>query len=122
MSDFIFGFGLFIAALSVFGLLRPRQLMNAVVHTVNQSWGLAFAVGIRLALGAAFLVSADQVAQPVFITVLGWLMLASAAAIAIMGRERMVRFTRYWAAKDDAVMRAWLVFGVVFGLAVAWAA
>ena len=71
MSGFIFGFGLFIAALSIFGLLKPRQLMNAVVHTVNQPWGLAFAVGIRLALGAVFLVSADQVAQPVFITVLG---------------------------------------------------
>ena len=92
MSGFIFGFGLFIAALSIFGLLKPRQLMDAVVHTVNQPWGLAFAVGIRLALGAVFLVSADQVAQPVFITVLGWVMLASAAAIAIMGRERSIRW------------------------------
>lgn len=122
MSAFILGFGLFIAALSIFGLVRPRQLMTAVVHTVNQPWGLLFAVGIRLALGILFLASVEQVSQPVFIRILGWLMLVSAAAIAVMGRQRMIRFVQYWAAKDDNVMRAWLVFGIVFGLAVAWAA
>ncbi|MBT8061914.1 MAG: hypothetical protein HKO64_03975 [Xanthomonadales bacterium] len=122
MSWLVFGFGLFIAALSVYGLLQPRKLMSMVTNTVSKPWGMAFAIAVRLALGTLFLLAAPQVSQPVFIEILGWLMIAAAAAIALMGRQRMIRFTDYWAAKTDAAIRAWLVMGVLFGVAVAWAA
>lgn len=122
MSRLVLGFGLFIAALSVYGLLQPRKLMSMVTNVVRKPWGMAFAIAVRLALGTLFLVAAPRVSQPVFIEILGWLMIAAAVAIALMGRQRMIRFTDYWAAKGDTAIRAWLLAGVVFGIAVAWAA
>lgn len=122
INDLIFGLGVMIAVLSVYGLLRPNQLMSTAESVIRKPWGMYFAVGIRLLLAALFLAGAENAAKPGFITTMGWLMLAAAVGIVIMGQQRVVRLMQYFSTRGNLFIRSWLVFGIVLGLAIAWAA
>ena len=102
-------------ALSLFGLYSPDRLLRMVSGVVEQSWGIHFAVGIRLVLGAALIVVAATSRFPVIFEVLGWITLAAAIGLVFFGRERMRALVAWLAARPMSIVRTWLVFGAVFG-------
>ena len=86
-------FGLIIIALSAWGLIEPKTLAKKVLDQFNRPWGLYLAVGVRLVLGALFVMVADETRFPTAFRFLGYLMLIAAALIPLIGRQRITRLS-----------------------------
>ncbi len=114
-------FGIMIIALSAWGAIAPKTLVNIVLDAFNRPWGLYFAVGVRIALGALFVMAADETRFPGTFRFLGYLMLIAAALILVIGKQRLSRFMTWLQAKPPVVLRIWLIFGLAFGAFVVYA-
>ena len=114
-------FGIMIIALSAWGVVAPKMLTNMVVDAFNRPWGLYFAVGVRIALGALFVMAADETRFPGIFRFLGYLMLIAAALILVVGKQRINRLMTWLQAKPPVMMRMWLIFGLAFGAFVVYA-
>ena len=114
-------FGLIIIALSAWGYFVPKTLAKIVLDFIDRPWGIYLAVGVRLALGALFLMAADETRFPGTFRILGYLMLIAAALIPLIGKQRITRLMRWFHAKPPALMRIWLIFGVAFGAFIVYA-
>lgn len=108
-------FGMTVTAMSAWGIFQPRALTQVVLQTWRKPWGMAFAVGVRLVLGAACILAAPGARYPLFYEIFGYLALAAAVAIPLIGKARLDRFIGYWADSPPALVRAWLLLGLVFG-------
>ena len=108
-------FGLIIFALSAWGFFAPKTLARIVLDQFDRPWGLYLAVGVRLVLGALFIMVADETRFPAALRFFGYLMLIAAAMIPLIGRRRISRFMEWLQSKPPALMRIWLIFGVAFG-------
>ena len=122
MITLIKAFGILIIVLSLWGLVFPEKLAGNVTSTVRKPWGPGFAVIVRVALGALFIVAAPQTGNPVIFKILGYLMLVAAVLILVLGRDRLARMTAYIAGRGASTLRAWLLLGLAFGAAVFWLA
>ena len=109
------GFGVLIAVLSLWGIAEPRRLMSMVSGAVDQSWGLVLAVGVRLLLGAALILSAPVARFPLTFTVIGWVSVVAAIALMFMGRELIRQILGFFSGRSDTFVRLWVVLGVLFG-------
>ena len=114
-------FGLIIIALSAWGLIEPKTLAKKVLDQFNRPWGLYLAVGVRLVLGALFVMVADETRFPTAFRFLGYLMLIAAALIPLIGRQRINRLMEWLQSKPPALMRIWLIFGAAFGAFIVYA-
>ena len=108
-------FGLLICGLSAWGVFTPRVIMRLVTELMDGPWGIGIAVVVRLVLGAALIIAADGSRYPLAFEIIGWLAIVAAIAIVIMGRSRLKSFVSRIAGFSDAMLRVWLVGGVVFG-------
>lgn len=116
MKYIILVFSALVCAMSAWGIVQPGKLIKLVVNTWSKPWGLPFAVGVRLLLGAACLLAADITRAPLLYSAFGYLALAAAIAIPVLGKARIDRVILYWQDRPAAVMRAWLAVGLAFGL------
>jgi hypothetical protein len=116
MAILIVLFGILIVGVSAWGMVAPQALTRMVLGTWRKPWGMAFAIAVRVLMAAIFLFAANETRFPGVFRIIGYLALFAAVGIAVLGRERMDRFIDYWLGKSMAVMRAWLGFGIVFGL------
>ena len=114
-------FGLLIFALSAWGFFAPKTLAKKVLDEFDRPWGLYLAVGVRLVLGALFLMAAEETRFPTAFRFLGYLMLIAAALIPLIGRQRINRLLEWLQSKPPALMRTWLIFGVAFGAFIVYA-
>ncbi len=114
-------FGLIIIALSAWGVFAPKTLAKKVLDQFDRPWGLYLAVGVRLVLGALFVMAADETRFPTTLRFLGYLMLITAALIPLIGRQRISRLMGWLQSKPPALMRIWLIFGVAFGAFIVYA-
>lgn len=101
--------------LSVFGLVAPLRLTRMVRGAVEQAWGIYLAVGARLLLGGALIVAAATSRFPVLFEILGWVALAAAVGLALLGRGRLRALMGWIEGLPVPVLRVWLVFGALFG-------
>jgi hypothetical protein len=97
------------------GLVSPARVLRFVEQTMAASWGIVFAVGIRLVLGIALLVAAPASPYPLAFTVVGWIAITAAVGGALLGRRRLQRFTQWWIDHfGPAGTRAWLAIALAF--------
>ena len=115
-------FGLLIILLSAWGLMTPKSLIALVLGVWKRPWGIYFAVAVRIGLGILFVMAADQTRYPEAFRILGYLMIFVAAAILVTGRERLDKFMRWWQEKSPVFIRSWLIFGLLFGVFIYYAA
>ena len=109
--------GVTITVLAAWGMFVPEKLMAMVASTMNRDWGIYFAVFVRLVMGVALILIAPGTPMPVVFSVLGWIALAAALGVAVVGRERIRRLMAWWADRVSAsVTRLWLLFGMAFGV------
>lgn len=117
LAPFIVGLiGCLITAGAVFGLAFPDKLLRAVSSVWAKPFGLPFAIGVRLIFGAALLLSAPISRLPIVFEGLGYISLAAAVAIPILGRSRLDRLIQWFAQLPPVVTRVWLVFALLFGV------
>ena len=120
MTIIIAIFGLLIAALSVWGFVSPKRMIDKMLEYWHKPAGIYLAIGARVVLGVLFILAAPDTRWPIVFEVLGWLMLVAAVLIAILGKERLTRFIMWWVEKPPAGVRAWLVLGFVAGLLIVY--
>jgi hypothetical protein len=115
MNIAIIAFGLLILVLGGLGVVRPPALVGIVERLTGSAAGLYVAFAFRVILGLLLLAAAAGTRFPVAIRVLGIVVLISAAAIPIIGRERLHRLTTWWARRPATVIRATSLFACAFG-------
>lgn len=108
-------FGALIVVASLWGMVAPHALVGLVRRVAANDAGLGFAVGIRVVLGAALITAAQVSRFPMTFTVLGWIAIVAAIGLLIIGRGRMTRLVSWVARWSPTAIRAWLVFGLLFG-------
>jgi len=108
-------FGLAVFVLSIWGMFAPLKLIDLVKSVANRKGGLYFAVIVRVILGAALIVAAAASRFPTTFEVLGWLTLAAAVGLLLVGRRGMSRVIAWFERCSPALMRAWLLLGLAFG-------
>ncbi len=111
----VLAFGAFMCAVSLWGMLAPKKMMQLVNGVMDKEWGIYFAVIVRLLLGAALILAASGSRFPEFFEILGWIAIIAAVGILLMGRERLRRFVGWFNRLSPTVIRAWLLFGIAFG-------
>ena len=103
-----------IAALSIWGLLQPGKLIRFVGDVAGRPGGIQVAVLVRLVFGVALLLAAPGSRYPLVLNLLGWLALAAAVGLAIMGRARLRRFIGWFERLSNLAIRCWLLFAIAF--------
>ena len=98
----------------VFGLVAPKGLIGVVNQVVSKPGGWLFAVVIRILLGAALLTAAQASKFPLAFTVLGWIAIAAAIGILLLGPSRMQRIVHWVERLGPTGIRAGFAFGAAF--------
>ena len=109
-------FAIVIVLLSLWGIVFSDRLMGMVRSVMDKSWGMPFAIVVRIILGVALLLAASVSKYPLLFKVLGWLALIAAAALPIIGRQRLITLLNWFQSLPDWVIRLWLIAGVMFGM------
>lgn len=108
-------FGLMIGLLSLWGMVAPDKLIKLVSNVATNPNGLPAAVTVRVVMGAALLVAAEAARFPTTFMVLGWIVIAAAVGLLIMGSARMQKLVEWVGRWPQSLVRIWLVFGAIFG-------
>lgn len=108
-------FGVLIVGMSLWGIFAPQALIGVVVQTWRKPWGMAFAIAVRVVMGIVFILAAEATRFPLFFELFGYLAIAAALGIALMGRDRVDRLINYWQKKSATLLRCWLLLGVALG-------
>ena len=116
VCQFIVGaFGIVIAVLSIWGMVVPERLIGMVTGVMARPAGMRIAVGARFLLGFALLVAASESMFPTVFGVLGWVAIAAAIALPVLGRSYINSLLAKAAAWPPLAIRTWLLVGVAFG-------
>jgi hypothetical protein len=108
--------GISLCGISAWGFYAPQKLVQWTKDAVDAMWGIHFAVIIRLLLGAALLTAAPTATFPTAFLVIGWIAIAAAVGVLLMGRERLRKFLNWWIERfSPPVIRAWLLIAFAFG-------
>jgi hypothetical protein len=114
-QGFVVFFGAVLVLACLVGIVSPVTLMQRVSRVMTRRGGLVFAVVVRLVLGAALLLAAARSRWPVLFQVLGWLTLAAAVAIPLIGRARITSLVDWIQGFHPVMVRVWLAVGLLFG-------
>jgi hypothetical protein len=107
--------GILVCVYSGWGIFAPQRLMQMVSGVMAKDWGIHAAVAVRLLLGSALIIAAPASRFPLIFQILGWVAIAAAVVLALMGRDRLRRFVSWFERISPLMMRVWLVFGLAFG-------
>lgn len=109
-------FGIAVCVLSVWAMIVPQWLRRLVRTITDQAWGYYAAAAVRVLLGLALIFAAPVSRLPIAFQVVGWLAIAAAIGLLIIGQGRLSKLVEWFNRLSDTVFRAWLVTAVVFGL------
>ena len=115
-------FGALIAAFAATGVASPATLLRAVSSFWSDGRGMWIAVVMRLVLGALLIVAAPDCRFPGAVRVLGFISIAAAVALPLIGTERVNTLVTWWTARPFSFIRAWSLLGVAFGAFLVYAA
>ncbi len=107
--------GIAVCVLSAWGMYATDKIWNLVNGAMEKDWGIYVAVIARLVLGAALIIVAPQSRFPLAFEILGWFAIVAAVLILIIGRDKLRRFVAWFQRFSQAMIRAWLLFGIAFG-------
>ena len=122
MTSIVALLGIAVAAMGLLGVVRPGDLMRIVENVWATRTGFHVAIAVRLALGAVLIAAAPDCRFPVAVRVIGVISVVGAAVVAVMGRERLRAFVRWWMAFPAGIIRSWAAFAFAFGAFLVYAA
>ncbi len=102
------------AATGVFGLVRPQEL-SALLLGSSPGVLLYAGAGLRAVLGVIFLLAAPSCRFPRTMVALGYVALAAAAAVLLLGAARIEGLVQWWFRQPEAVIRSAYGGTVLFG-------
>ena len=119
MLTIIAAFGILIVFGCTYGMANPAGLL-ALVGRFADAKGYAFAIGVRVLLGAASILAAPDSLMPVFLYAIGALSLIAAAVLMMVGVSGYRRILDWVSGFQAPMLRLWLIFGLLFGVALIW--
>ncbi|MGK2924903.1 MAG: hypothetical protein ACSLE2_04725 [Lysobacterales bacterium] len=108
-------FGMVICGLSAWGIFAPEKLVKIVKSVMNRDLGIHVAVIVRVLLGVALILAAEESRFPAVFQALGWIAILATVIIAFVGRERLRRVIAWFDRFSPTLVRVWLLFGIAFG-------
>jgi hypothetical protein len=119
MAFFAFTLGTLMLVIGTIGMVLPFWVV-ALATILRGPFGLAFAAGLRLLLGAALFVAAPQSRAPVAFRVLGVLTFAAGALMPFMGVAGFDALLRWWTTLDPWLVRTWSACAAAVGGLIAY--
>jgi len=98
----------------LYGLVFPRRLVDWVTEFWNKTVSLYLAVAARLILGALLLWVASETRFPLGFAIFGYLTLAAAVLIPIIGRKKIGSLMLWFRDAPEVALRLWLCAGFAF--------
>jgi len=112
--------GVAIALFGLAGVAAPQRIVDAMLSWQPRS-RYYFAVGVRLAFGAAFLTAASGCRFSTVIFALGAIAVVVGVVLAPLGANRVDSMFQWWLHRPMAVLQAWFVAAIPFGAFVVYA-
>lgn len=98
----------------LYGLVFPRRLVDWVTEFWNKTPSLYLAVAGRLILGALLIWVASETRFPLGFAIFGYLTLAAAVLIPIIGRKKIGSLMLWFRDAPEVALRLWLCVGFAF--------
>lgn len=110
--------GAVLLGIGFFVLVAPNELRKVMRIFLIRRW-LPLASALRIVIGALFVVAAPDTRAPVFILVVGVVLILAGITLPALGAHRTERFAEWWLGRPNAVIRFWALAAMVFGAFVA---
>jgi hypothetical protein len=111
----VFVVGAAVSVLCIWGMVVPEKLIRLVRRVLDRKSGIYVAVGSRLLLGGALILSAPASKFALIFNIIGLLALVGAIVVPLIGRARLATIIDWFARFPPGAIRAWLLFGLAFG-------
>ena len=121
MTLILITFGIMIATAGVVLLIAPALLWNFLEQNKGKPWILALAIGVRIILGLLLILSASESRFPLVIQVLGWVAIAAAVILAMMGKTRFEKLMEWVLRSVKPFARIGGLVAIAFGYFIAYA-
>ncbi len=108
--------GVLILGKSLFVVVSPGLMRRLFSGMVNKTL-LGCAAVFRIVVGVLFLIVSGDTRFPVFIFVMGVLLIVAGASIPFTGMERIERIVRWWMGRSDGFLRSWALVAAFLGVA-----
>ena len=115
MPVVVIAVGALVAAISLYLLLWPGKLAGLVERVFGSNW-LYGAALLRLLLGAGLIASADTVAFPRAIELIGWLVVLGGLGLVVIPVAPLRRMASWFGGLSPGPARLWLSLALLFGL------
>lgn len=110
--------GALIALLGLAVIIAPSTLKKALWALIESDRFYLVAIA-RVVLGVLFLLAAGQSNSPIFVTVVGVVMILAGVLIPVLGKTRVRAFAEWWLKRGDGMLRIWGVLALLFGIVLA---
>ena len=111
---------IFIISVGLSTIILPATLRNSLRKLLSRNWLWPISA-MRLMLGAAFLMGAEETSMPKLITIIGSVMIAAGIALPILGKERIEPWAHYFLKQKDWIFRICGFIALLLGIALAMA-
>jgi hypothetical protein len=112
---FIVLFGVMIVSTCLWAFVKPRWLFGFAKPILERDWLMFVAVGVRVALGVALLLVANDSAFPLTFKILGGLAIVAAIALPFIGVARIKTLINWMETLPSFAIRLWMVLGLALG-------
>ena len=109
---------IFIITIALSTIILPATLRRSLDNFLKKNWMWPVSA-IRLMLGAAFLLSAEQCSEPMVINIMGGILIFAGISVPIMGRKRVHSMAKWWMEQKDWMIRIWGFAALLFGIFIA---
>ena len=106
--------GVLITGASLYLMIRAEHLRGLLDKVFATRW-IYLAALFRLLLGAALIASAHTVRFPQAVSVIGWLIALGGLVLVAAPQPLWMSLGRWLASLPVALMRLWLLLGLLFG-------
>lgn len=110
---FLFAVLIFIAGVVL--MIRPSLVFDFLGSNSDKGWVYASAIVVRALLGWILIQQSLNSKFPQIVEIFGWLMLAAALFLLLLGRARFTRLIRWLTGKLGHLSRVAGVFAMIFG-------
>jgi len=114
-AGFVALFALLIVATCLWSFFKPQWLFDFAKPRLEQDWLPFLAVSIRIALGVALLLVADDSAFPLAFKILGSITIVAALALPFIGMARIKALVEWMEGLPMTATRLWMLVGVALG-------
>ena len=114
MQTIVLLIGAAIALVGLFGVVTPA-LFRRMLGSWDSEPRFLFAIIFRLLMGTVLLLAADELRFSLVMKILGWLTIAAALGIPVLGRDRLDQLLNWWLSRSDGLLRLSTALVIVFG-------